>query len=350
MADEQLALGGVMPVQTYGNHPEKVDDINNSRYGNRFDVEKTAIIEKPVAHYEEGIEIGQPVVKVEKKYKKKSRLPIDKKVKKTSIVESPASTVTAQPVTQTSNNQEETVRRNVQPIDSVSYEHNMLDQQGGDKHKDPIANVIENSEASGKIQSSVHEVGTPAPVILNSDATADKVSSDKQVLPSLDKLKKSFPVVGSQETVPQPVIAVTPPVLANNNIVNNNIVNNPGTVHKPESTVISPSTITNNANKATVTFNAGSVDLSPDIEKTIDGYISQKSGGDMSKISLTLVGYSSTNPPNPSVSRRVALQRVLAIRQYLISKGIASSKINVQALGDVEDHKGENVDFISNTQ
>ncbi len=49
---------------------------------------------------------------------------------------------------------------------------------------------------------------------------------------------------------------------------------------------------------------------------------------------VSIVAYASGSPEQPSTARRVSLSRALAVRAYLIDKGISNLRITVQAEGN----------------
>lgn len=51
---------------------------------------------------------------------------------------------------------------------------------------------------------------------------------------------------------------------------------------------------------------------------------------------LQVVAYASSQGTNTSAARRLSLSRALAVRSYLIDKGIRSTRIDVRAMGTPE--------------
>lgn len=65
------------------------------------------------------------------------------------------------------------------------------------------------------------------------------------------------------------------------------------------------------------------------------------------KISARLMAYASGDPQHPSRARRTSLARALAIRSYLLEKGIPSNRIGVRALGkQAPDGREDRVDIL----
>ena len=64
-------------------------------------------------------------------------------------------------------------------------------------------------------------------------------------------------------------------------------------------------------------------------------------------IRIRLKGYASAKIDSPSQARRKSLFRALAIRKYLMSKGIRSTRIDIHALGNKsEDRNPNRVDVV----
>ena len=62
---------------------------------------------------------------------------------------------------------------------------------------------------------------------------------------------------------------------------------------------------------------------------------------------VQLMGYASNSGETASESRRLSLFRALAVRTYLIKKGVRSTRMDVRALGNKTDGgEGNRVDVI----
>jgi len=66
------------------------------------------------------------------------------------------------------------------------------------------------------------------------------------------------------------------------------------------------------------------------------------------KLRLELVAHASGDPDDPVAARRVALQRAVAMRTYLIEHGVESVRMDVRALGDRDPGAGplDRVDLV----
>lgn len=87
-----------------------------------------------------------------------------------------------------------------------------------------------------------------------------------------------------------------------------------------------------------IEFTKDQTDLLPDILKDLEG-VAGKLKSDPAK-RLSIVSYASNAEDTMSTARRISLKRALAVRNYLIAKGIDTMRINVQALGN-SDKAGE---------
>jgi outer membrane protein OmpA-like peptidoglycan-associated protein len=77
--------------------------------------------------------------------------------------------------------------------------------------------------------------------------------------------------------------------------------------------------------------------------------IAEKMLGDEA-LRLQLMAYATGTEDTASKARRISLSRALAVRAYLISKGIRSSRMDVRALGNnVEGEPADRVDLVAQT-
>lgn len=83
-----------------------------------------------------------------------------------------------------------------------------------------------------------------------------------------------------------------------------------------------------------IAFSGGAVSLAADQQAMLAQVAQQLVGNDQR---VLLSGYASGTGDAASGARRVALSRVLAVRKYLIEKGIANTRIDVRALGTPSD-------------
>lgn len=96
-----------------------------------------------------------------------------------------------------------------------------------------------------------------------------------------------------------------------------------------------PPAATAGANR--LTFDAGSATLNDSTRRTLDALAAQLSGNEQR---LKVVAYAAGQSNNVSQARRLSLSRALAVRAYLIDKGIRSTRMDVQAMGAPENGNG----------
>lgn len=95
---------------------------------------------------------------------------------------------------------------------------------------------------------------------------------------------------------------------------------------------------------SSVRFARGSSELSPKARAVLDAVASQLIADH--DLRLELRAYASAGK-EASESRRVSLNRAIAVRAYLIGRGVLSSRMIVRALGDqVPDGYADRVDLV----
>jgi outer membrane protein OmpA-like peptidoglycan-associated protein len=83
---------------------------------------------------------------------------------------------------------------------------------------------------------------------------------------------------------------------------------------------------------AVVQFAKGEIELPPAARATLDR-LAAAMGAD-GTLRLVIDAHASGDPGDPVAARRVSLQRAVAMRSYLIDKGVAGMRMDVRALGD----------------
>jgi len=95
----------------------------------------------------------------------------------------------------------------------------------------------------------------------------------------------------------------------------------------------------------TVLFSLGSAALNAEALERIDA-VHEKMKADQF-LRLQLAAYATNTDDNPSRTRRLSLSRALAIRSYLVEKGVKSTRMDVRALGNkFEKAPGDRVDLV----
>ncbi|SDF52307.1 Outer membrane protein OmpA [Limimonas halophila] len=93
-----------------------------------------------------------------------------------------------------------------------------------------------------------------------------------------------------------------------------------------------------------LTFATGSAELGSETRRQLDRVVAALKKDSDSRIELT--AYADVPGDSPSRSRRLSLSRALAVRSYLIEKGVRSTRIDVRALGNaVESGPANRVDI-----
>ena len=93
---------------------------------------------------------------------------------------------------------------------------------------------------------------------------------------------------------------------------------------------------------ASVLFDATSSELSPAARKQLDALASQYSGV---STRLQVEAYAGAAGDRSSDARRLSLKRGLAVRSYLMSKGVSGARIDVRALGGAARGNTDRVDI-----
>lgn len=93
-----------------------------------------------------------------------------------------------------------------------------------------------------------------------------------------------------------------------------------------------------------ITFGPGREELNADTEAALRELAHGMRGGTGG---VTLLAYAAGSPDNPSVARRLSLQRALAARAVLVNEGVASNRIYPRALGNAGgDAEPDRVDLV----
>ena len=93
-----------------------------------------------------------------------------------------------------------------------------------------------------------------------------------------------------------------------------------------------------------IRFPAGSSDPGSAAESLLSSLVERMAGsGD---VRLEIKAYADTGSGTPGDARRLSLRRALAIRTFLVERGIESTRIDVKALGDTApDSPSDRVDL-----
>ncbi|MFO1060497.1 MAG: OmpA family protein [Dongiaceae bacterium] len=98
-------------------------------------------------------------------------------------------------------------------------------------------------------------------------------------------------------------------------------------------------------NEVRIEFPAESAEI-PEAAKAVLDSLAQQLGSDESE-RIQLLAYAAGSDDNASRARRMSLSRALAVRSYLIAKGVRSTRMDVRALGNnVQGSPPDRVDII----
>lgn len=82
----------------------------------------------------------------------------------------------------------------------------------------------------------------------------------------------------------------------------------------------------------TLPFEDGKATLPKPAKDSLDAVAQRLAGNE--GLQAQVLAYAAAEPGNTSLARRLSLSRALAVRSYLMDKGVASTRIEVRALGD----------------
>jgi outer membrane protein OmpA-like peptidoglycan-associated protein len=109
-------------------------------------------------------------------------------------------------------------------------------------------------------------------------------------------------------------------------------------------TPISPPSSVATGSPLSIAFGADSSQLPDGAKGRLDGIVHNMTGND--RLRAQIVAYAAGTSDTASQARRLSLSRALAVRAYLIEKGIASTRLDVRALGyQVEGGSPDRVDI-----
>ena len=101
-------------------------------------------------------------------------------------------------------------------------------------------------------------------------------------------------------------------------------------INTPANPVSPPSSVTTGS-PLSIAFGSDSSQLPEDSKGRIDGVVRSMTGND--RLRAQIIAYAAGTSDTASQARRLSLSRALAVRAYMIEKGIASTRLDVRALG-----------------
>ena len=148
--------------------------------------------------------------------------------------------------------------------------------------------------------------------------------------------KIEAPVVEAAETPTAASVAEAPKATAN--------VPTPAPA-KPQVASVNPNAVIESGGKTSIQFGSTSSELPAGSEAALDRMAERLNANPDMRVQL--LGYASNSGETASESRRLSLFRALAVRTYLIKKGVRSTRMDVRALGNKTDGgDGNRVDVI----
>lgn len=180
----------------------------------------------------------------------------------------------------------------------------------------------------------------PAPFAAEVKADGKKVTSTMvpTPLPKPDEKKEDVPAVTPQPMAPLPPAGDMPPALpdAKPEVPSPALKDAAKSKTPPPPPInlpaVTPAEGTIQPITKTVVFDKDKSDL-PDAAKGELGEMAEKIK-QSATANVRIVAYASGTPEQASVAKRISLSRALAIRAFLIGKGVNQLNINVQALGN----------------
>jgi outer membrane protein OmpA-like peptidoglycan-associated protein len=114
----------------------------------------------------------------------------------------------------------------------------------------------------------------------------------------------------------------------------------PGIAPAPAATASAPpvqmaAATTVGSRLSAIKFNAGATDLPAGPQPALDAIVARLLADDGLRVQV--IAHATGGPDDAMEARRVSLARAVAVRAYLIAKGIRSLRIDVRALGNRAD-------------
>lgn len=179
---------------------------------------------------------------------------------------------------------------------------------------------------------------TPAkPAPASAPVSAPKPAPTPAPVPAKVEIPKiEAPVVAAAETPTAASVAEAPKATAN--------VPTPAP-STPQVASVNPNAVIESGGKTSIQFGSTSSELPAGSEAALDRMAERLNANPDMRVQL--MGYASNSGETASESRRLSLFRALAVRTYLIKKGVRSTRMDVRALGNKTDGgDGNRVDVI----
>lgn len=141
---------------------------------------------------------------------------------------------------------------------------------------------------------------------------------------------------------PTPAVPAARPTGSNQAVA---VVTPPAGKPKPDAGAASPAGRRTIAKPVTIAFEAGSGSLPKPPPAALDSLISQMTADEALRI--VIYAYAKGGSGSASKARRLSFSRALAVRRYLVGKGVRGTRAEIRALGNkTEDEPADRVDLV----
>lgn len=103
----------------------------------------------------------------------------------------------------------------------------------------------------------------------------------------------------------------------------------------PQTAALTPPAVAQRRGEARIAFPAGGTELPTGARGELDQLARRLAGDEALRVQLN--AYAAESGDQSSQARRLSLSRALAVRAYLIDKGVRSTRLDVRALGQPQD-------------
>lgn len=205
--------------------------------------------------------------------------------------------------------------------------------------------------AGSPIVSAPPNVGTPVAPARPAAPVVPKMTAQPVAPVAADPLPEVIPVAPAEQAAPAAPVASAPapaaePETAAQPRPSLEIVGAPlADVNAPSEPAETAMPVVPVIDDLTLNFPGNSSDLTSESQKKLDAVIHQMTG--MIEGRLQVRGYATGEDGSQSSARRIALSRALAVRSYMMDKGIKPTRVDVKAAGSDTDRQPlDRVDLI----
>jgi outer membrane protein OmpA-like peptidoglycan-associated protein len=203
----------------------------------------------------------------------------------------------------------------------------------------PADDMMTAPPMSGDTSSMANSLAdVPPPPAMPQMPPAAPVTSDSTPAAAVARNTQPTPLV------PPPPPAVAPPPPATPSVAApSDAPRAMASIETPTMPISPPSSVVAGS-PLSIAFGADSSQLPEDAKGRLDGIVRNMTGND--RLRAQIIAYAAGTSDTASQARRLSLSRALTVRAYLIEKGIASTRLDVRALGyQVEGGSPDRVDI-----